>query len=295
MAEYTYNGAWQAQNDEGQGLSLANIAGAAVSLGLICAVGIWGYDVIARDVSGVPVVQALSGPMRIEAQEPGGMRIEHQGLAVNAITGQGGAEAPPEQVVLAPVPAGLSEEDLAQATLPLQARPTLASLPGREGPAMDDPVQALADQLASWRAPLEGGTPEGAEDDMADDDLDEETGPAPTRSLRPRQRPLDLLASARQAEVAPREVDLSALPAGTRLAQIGAFDSPDVARKEWARLEGVLGDYLMDKRRVIQRASSGGRIFYRLRAEGFADLSEARSFCAAFNARGVDCIPVVYQ
>ena len=46
------------------------------------------------------------------------------------------------------------------------------------------------------------------------------------------------------------------------------------------------------KARVIERATSGGRIFYRLRAHGFADLSEARRFCAAFVAENADCIPV---
>jgi hypothetical protein len=34
-------------------------------------------------------------------------------------------------------------------------------------------------------------------------------------------------------------------------------------------------------------------VFYRLRAHGFTDLSDARRFCAAFVAGGVDCIPVV--
>jgi hypothetical protein len=34
-------------------------------------------------------------------------------------------------------------------------------------------------------------------------------------------------------------------------------------------------------------------VFYRLRAHGFADLSDARRFCAAFVAQNVDCIPVL--
>jgi hypothetical protein len=89
------------------------------------------------------------------------------------------------------------------------------------------------------------------------------------------------------------EVDPETLPAGTRLVQIGAFDSPDAARSEWQRLDVRFGDYLDGKERVIQRATSGGRIFYRLRAHGFDDLSDARRFCAAFVARNVDCIPVV--
>ena len=49
----------------------------------------------------------------------------------------------------------------------------------------------------------------------------------------------------------------------------------------------------MEKRRVIEKATSGGRTFYRLRAEGFADLPDARRFCAALVAEKADCIPVV--
>ncbi len=46
---------------------------------------------------------------------------------------------------------------------------------------------------------------------------------------------------------------------------------------EWDRLEGRFGDYLDGKDRVIQKAKSGGRTFYRLRAMGFDDLTR----CAA--------------
>ena len=74
--------------------------------------------------------------------------------------------------------------------------------------------------------------------------------------------------------------------------QLGAFESADVARQEWARLEGRFGVYMQDKSRVIQLAQSNGRSFYRLRAMGFVDLNDARRFCSAFKAEGADCIPV---
>jgi len=43
----------------------------------------------------------------------------------------------------------------------------------------------------------------------------------------------------------------------------------------------------------VQSAVSGGRTFYSLRAAGFADISDARRFCAALSAEKADCIPVV--
>jgi len=88
------------------------------------------------------------------------------------------------------------------------------------------------------------------------------------------------------------EVDAASLPAGTRLAQLGAYESEEVARAEWDRIHGQFADYLDGKKRVIQKAESGGRTFYRLRAMGFEDLSGARRFCATLVAGKADCIPV---
>jgi hypothetical protein len=83
------------------------------------------------------------------------------------------------------------------------------------------------------------------------------------------------------------------LPEGTKLVQLGAFDSPEIAAREWTRVAGRFGEFMGGKSRVIQEAESGGRTFYRLRAQGFADLSEARRFCAALVAEDAPCIPVV--
>ncbi|MFZ8875361.1 MAG: SPOR domain-containing protein, partial [Paracoccaceae bacterium] len=52
---------------------------------------------------------------------------------------------------------------------------------------------------------------------------------------------------------------------------------------------------MAERSRVIQRADRGGRIFYRLRADGFADLNDARRFCALLVASNADCIPVTVR
>ena len=90
-----------------------------------------------------------------------------------------------------------------------------------------------------------------------------------------------------------KDVDPGSIPAGTRLVQLGAFDTPEIARAQWGRIQDKFGDYLQGKDRVVQTAESGGRTFYRLRALGFSDLSDARRFCSALVAEGADCIPVV--
>ena len=97
--------------------TVLNWIGAALSLGLIAGLGYWAYQLVVRDVTGVPVVRALEGPMRIAPEDPGGSTAAFQGLAVNAIAAEGTAEAPADLVVLAPVEVNLTEEDRAMAAL----------------------------------------------------------------------------------------------------------------------------------------------------------------------------------
>jgi hypothetical protein len=124
-------------------------------------------------------------------------------------------------------------------------------------------------------------------------------GPGVRHSLRPKRRPATRAVvtpaalTTQSADTASEEVDAANLPAGTRLAQLGAFDSAEVAREQWDQLQNRFSAYLGDKKRVVQKASSGGRVFYRLRAMGFEDIADARRFCSALVAENADCIPVV--
>jgi len=262
---------------------ITNIAGALVSLGLLVGIAQWGYDVMMRDVSGVPVVRALEGPMREPPDAPGGREAAHQGLSVNRVAAQAATAAPPDRVILAPPPLDLTLDDVARPAR-TGARATADPVPGN--------VHLAVARQPGQTEPADGGTP-----DAAPQARTETVEGGLGRSLRPRLRP-DLpdpvtyaLAAARRAP--PVEVDPESLPQGARLAQLGAFDSAEVARAEWQRLSGRLGDLLDGKRRVVQRAESGGRTFYRLRAVGFDDLADARRFCSALQAERVECIPVV--
>jgi hypothetical protein len=94
---------------------------------------------------------------------------------------------------------------------------------------------------------------------------------------------------------AVRELAVSDLAIGTRLVQLGAFDTAEVARSEWERLAGRFPDYFAGRPRVVEAASSGGQTFYRLRAAGFEDLATSRRFCAVLVAQGAACIPVTVR
>ena len=57
------------------------------------------------------VVRAVQGDMRERPKEPGGQLARNTGLAVNEVAGVGEASGPVDQVVLAPRPTELRDED----------------------------------------------------------------------------------------------------------------------------------------------------------------------------------------
>ena len=82
--------------------NMVNAAGAIVSLALIVGVGVWGYKLLVRDVTGIPVVEAIDGPMREAPTDPGGTIANHIGLSVNEVAAEGVAAAAQDTVLLAP-------------------------------------------------------------------------------------------------------------------------------------------------------------------------------------------------
>jgi hypothetical protein len=111
--------------------------------------------------------------------------------------------------------------------------------------------------------------------------------------LRPKIRPVGFYRNGNITEdqIVSNE-PMPKLPIGSAVVQLGAFDSKSLAESEWQRFEKILGSILIPKKMVVQKAESGGKIFYRLRASGFSDISDARQFCTAISDK-VACIPVV--
>ena len=320
-------------------------AGAAVSLALVAGVGIWGYKLLVRDMTGIPVVRAMEGAVREAPSNPGGEIVPHLGLSVNAVAAAGEAAAPEERLLLAPVQTELSEEDMlampmaeadepnsganpavdatqtpvaAIVTTPQpQADPDLltttpqtdaapANLPDQDAapgtPMTAEDVLALADQIATGAVPLTDLAP-GTDtpalvslDGAAPVGIIDQSIPGVATALIPRARPQSLAANAPETPIAIVAPTLTEdIPAGTNLVQLGAYESPELAGQGWDALGQNFAEFMTGKTRVIQQASSGGRTFYRLRAMGFSDLDDARSFCAALAAEDSACIPVVVR
>jgi hypothetical protein len=348
---------------------ILNWAGAFLSVGLIAGLGVWGYQLITRDVSSVPIVRALDGPMRVLADNPGGELQVQKGLAVNWLQASGSAEAPADRLVLAPEIALLTDADTPRSGLRPKPRsvetagaPPFGQMQGAQNQdgterlivaRLDQPDAAIAagppdplakalalvDQLSASATPLSGtirDLPLGAGSQGVQTSgaqpvgtgsstraavelalasgasalsgletlgLDKNVTPLATegivRSPRPAKRP-----AVRQqtslitlASVAPEMTSdiAAAVPAGTRLVQLGAFETAEYAQVVWDNLltSPSFRPLMLDKQRLVQEAQSGGRTFFRLRAVGFADLADARRFCAALVAEKADCIPVV--
>ena len=334
MAAFSYDD-YRASDEGGTFAAVLNWGGALLSLVLIAGLATWGWKLWQRDVTGVPVVRALEGPMRVAPEEPGGLASEYQGLTVNRIAESNVEAAPSEQVVLAPAPATLNEdEDLAMAELPAVAPEPETNIVANEAAsqqriapvteptsidaiALSNTIEEAAPALSSTVLEAEPesavvATTEAAQSatDLAVAaalaDLDLRPEPAvlkveaaanvPVATPRPLVRPTNLQqVSVSAPAVQEGEVAVEQIASGTRLVQLGAFSSPDVARAEWASTEALYSDYFVDKSRVIQEVQSGGREFYRLRVMGFDDLADARRFCAVIVADGTNCIPVIHQ
>jgi hypothetical protein len=297
--------------------SMINLAGAASSVALVIGLAVWGYKLAVRDVSGIPVVLALQGPMRVAPAAPGGSVADNQGLAVNTIAAEGNAAAPADRLVLAPPAVELSLDDA----------PGLSSLtPAAPADQVDALLSETAPNAAAEATTADAGVDENAIEQALAAALTDgsdvpvtETAPDETlaatdtagvvvRSPRPLSRPAALNTAIDTAvadttigdvqdvvSVASPEMQPEEVAVGTRLVQLGAFDTADGARAEWTRLQGSFGDLMAGKAIIVQPASSGGQTFFRLRAFGFSDEDDSRRFCSALLSEDTSCIPVTHR
>lgn len=299
--------------------TLVSVIGAVTTLALVIGAGVWGYKLAVRDASGVPVILAMEGPIRVAPEDAGGQVARHIGLSVNRIAAEGTAGEVPEEIILAEAPVDLDESDAAgigrAAPLQIVEEDTkertlaLAEQLAREAPPVliEDPeVEALAevedlDPLASAIAAAVA------------DVVGAETPDGMRSSIRPQPRPRALMAA--EAATAPAnapiaaapvvasvaavsasaELEAAALRPGMRLAQIGAYENVETARQEWDRVASRYPTLFEGKSRVIQTATSVGRTFYRLRVAGFESEDDSRRFCSAISGTDLRCITVTMR
>ncbi len=308
---------------------LTHYLGAVASVALMVGLMVWGWQLVSRDVSGVPVIRAIAGDARTAPSDPGGELTNYTGYAVNDVA-EGAEQQPTQQVAIAPAPVGLSDEDVAMGQLGATAR---APLTTTEAPLSfaGDPIVPLSDSEARAQAEaqrlaladsavrdatiIDAPASEGPVNEALTDEngapaqaaaiaealaqAQAESNPGVlTASTRPAPRPRSTrVASAGTTATDARPVAPEAAPpapapvsqASGPQVQLGAFDSDSIAASEWNRLSGKHVVF-SGKQQVIQQHQSNGRTFWRLRVAGFDSLSEARQFCAALKSAGTDCL-----
>lgn len=305
---------------EGLGARLGRLThylGALVSVVLLVGLVVWGYKLVARDVSGVPVIRAVQGEARTAPDEPGGELARNGGLSVNEVAAGVGV-VPSAEIAIAPAPTGLEDDDVAMGELADVS--ALTALTSESLPmSPDNPVVAISDADAA------AGLAAGVATDLdalgivsADDPAAAEMAATevavslPTvQAARPAPRPASVAARAQAAPAAPAveaavaeavteapapaPVQQASVASGAPLVQIGAFDSDAIANGEWNRISGRFSSLFAGKSPVVQSTQRNGRTFYRLRVAGFETRDEARRFCAALLAEGTDCYPAAAQ
>lgn len=263
---------------------LTHLGGAAVSLALLLGAGVWGYQLAMRDVTGIPVIRAAGGAMRLAPTNPGGAETSHQGLSVNAVAAAGTALPLPETLVLAPKPMDLAEEDIA-------GLEPLEPVGGGEVVAMAP--AAAPEAVALEAAAMPEALPATQEDAVAAA-LAEALG-LESPDVLTNGEAVANLSDVTQTSAHATEIAFDTIAPGTLLVQLGAFDDQEKARSEWVRLSGNFAELMSGKALVIQPAQSGGKTFYRLRAHGFATDDDTRRFCTAMLAENATCIPVAQR
>lgn len=291
-----------------------NITAAVSSAALAIGAGVWAWQIAMRDISGVPVIRAIEGPMRIAPEDPGGRIASYTGLAVNTVIADlpgDGLTTTADGLKRAPGPVALATEDAPGLGLVAPLTDTLATAepdpmlappiaPAAQAPAIAPevseavqplaPVGALAVMRSVPAPPRPAGLGRSA---------------APARSAQaPAPGGADPVAAAlasAMAALAPlasapvRELSSADLAPGSRLAQLGTFTDAAAARAAWDNLASRAGSLMAGKARVIEVARMAGQPVYRLRAQGFETEDAVRRFCAAIGSAAQDCVPVTHR
>ena len=277
--------------------------GAALSLSLLAGAIGWSYQLIVRDINQIPIVRAQLGPLRVAPDDPGGLTAANQGLSVTQLAVN---EKPllSNEIHLAPAAEILNAEHLAlQVTEDVKSNTDDGTFEIKEVNAENSinlrevsneievdtssKKEVVLSKVAFSQKKIEIENAVSLALSITDDPVDSLT------LLRPKIRPM---ISHRNNKTTGDQVvnnePISNLPIGSAVVQLGAFENKNLAKSEWQRFEKLLGSILFSKKMIVQKAESGGKIFYRLRASGFDDISDARQFCSAISDR-VACIPVV--
>ena len=289
-------------------LSIFSIFGAVISLNLILWAGYWTYNIISRDINGIPIVAAQPGPLRVAPDTPGGIEAENIELAVTKIASQ---ELPPnpKAVELAPSTEKLTPDDLTifqairqkkiidrQAALNNQIHLGVIE-PNISKEISLEPVNSVTNTAnysitenqselvtAALALALKPSVDNLTRNSFAQKNK--------FKRIKPRPRPGSLLESNIFSNETAIRPALTSVETGLAVVQFGTFETETVAFEEWDRLSKNLSVILDGRPKYVERIKRNGNEIYRLRLGGFVDIDDASRFCSAVISQE-NCVPVI--
>ena len=288
-------------------LSIFSIFGAVISLNLILWAGYWTYNIISRDINGIPIVAAQPGPLRVAPDTPGGIEAENIELAVTKIASQ---ELPPnpKAVELAPSTEKLTPDDLTifqairqkkiidrQAALNNQVHLGVIE-PNLSKEISFEPVNTVTNtanySITENQSELVAAALALALKPSADNLIANAVAQNKFKQIKPRLRPGSLLeVSVSTTETVIRPA-LASVETGLAVVQFGTFATETVAFEEWDRLSKNLSVILDGRPKYVERIKRNGNEIYRLRLGGFVKIDDASRFCSAVISQE-NCVPVI--
>lgn len=262
----------------------------------------WGTGKMASE--DLPLVVAEPMPEKVKPEQPGGMEVPHQGIAVlnerESETGEGRVERllpPPET----PAPPQAVAPAAPQTTL--QGGGEIPQPPDVAPPVVELPVgaaiaEAPAESTAPAAAPETPQTTASAEPEIAkpipkprsnDGGEDQiaallERAPLETADGEPSDAPIP------SPPAAPSATQSAALTPGAVVLQLASVTSEAAAGREWARLQKAHPELLGGLELSLHSARVKNTTYYRVQTGPFASRAAAAELCARLKARNQDCL-----
>ena len=115
---------------------------------------------------------------------------------------------------------------------------------------------------------------------------------APAAAEKPAVKPADTAKLDTAKTEKTKTADATPAPAGKAgtMVQIGAYDSTEIANKQYASVASSYGLFLSGTSKRIEKVETAKGTLYRTSFAGFSSPEKARSFCSALKAAGHDCM-----
>ncbi len=256
----------------------------------------WGTGKMASE--DLPLVVAEPMPEKVKPEQPGGMEVPHQGIAVlnegENEAGEGRVERllPPPETPAPPATIAPAAPKIAlqggEETLPPSGEvpaesPAAAAAPETpDTPVAPETPEAAQPAEAEIARPIpKPQTDDGSEDQIAA--LLERT-PLETADGEPSDAPLP------SPSAAAGSTQTAALTPGAVVLQLASVTSEAAAGREWTRLQKAHPELLGGLDLSLHSAQVKGTTYYRVQTGPFASRAAAADLCARLKSRNQDCL-----